>query len=272
MSNGTPQYLQIGASPARRRIAVLREPGATPELMWLPGFKSDMASTKAAALSGFARDRGLACTRFDYSGHGQSQGSFEGGTIGRWLEEAREVFSRITAGPVVVVGSSMGGYLALLLVHHLLAEAPEEARRVHALVLIAPAWNMTDALMWQQFPEAARKAISEEGVWQRPSIYGEPYPITRLLIEEGRQHLLGREPWDPGCPVRILHGLLDPDVPWQHTRELEGLLSGGQVQVTYVPDGDHRLSRPQDLELLFQIIGRLVEDRHARPPASRPAP
>jgi pimeloyl-ACP methyl ester carboxylesterase len=254
MTDSNPQYLQVGEGTARRRIAVLRDAGAEPELIWLPGFKSDMVSTKASALSAWAREKGLACTRFDYSGHGQSQGSFEDGTISRWLEETREIFSRVTRGKVIVIGSSMGGYLALLLLRQLLAEDPKEASRIKALVLIAPAWDMTETLMWDKFPEDVRQTIQETGVWLRPSIYGEPYPITRDLIEDGRQHLFGQTAWDPGRPVCILQGLQDPDVPWEHVFELEKKLTGGWVELTSVPDGEHRLSRPEDIDLLFRLI------------------
>jgi pimeloyl-ACP methyl ester carboxylesterase len=257
MTASSPQYLPVGEGASRRRIAILREPGGVPELLWLPGFKSDMVSTKATALNAWARENSLACTRFDYSGHGQSQGRFEDGTISRWLEETGTVFTRITRGPVIIVGSSMGGYIALLLLRELMAEAPSEAKRIKALVLIAPAWDMTERLMWQKFPQEAKRAITENGLWLRPSAYGEPYPITRQLIEDGRRHLIGDAPWDPGRPVHILHGLLDPDVPWEHTLDLESNLLGGWTRVTAVPDGDHRLSRPEDLELLFNVIRQI---------------
>ena len=260
MTDLNPQYLQVGEGTARRRIAVLRDPGAEPELIWLPGFKSDMVSTKASALSEWARKKGLACTRFDYSGHGQSQGRFEDGTLSRWLEETQEVFTRITRGPVIVIGSSMGGYLALLLLRRLMAEDVETAARIKALVLIAPAWDMTEALMWRQFPDDVKAAIEQDGVWMRPSIYGEPYPITRDLITDGRQHLFGDTPWDPGRPVHILQGLLDPDVPWQHAVALEKNLIGRWTEVTTVPDGDHRLSRPEDIDLLFRAIEQAAFD------------
>jgi pimeloyl-ACP methyl ester carboxylesterase len=258
MADAQVQFLDVGTGTARRRIAYLGQPGTTPGLLWLPGFKSDMVSTKATELSRWAWENGLAYTRFDYSGHGQSEGQFEDGTIGRWLEESLQVFIRLTAGPQVVVGSSMGGYIALLLLKELMAEAQAEAARIKALVLIAPAWDMTEELMWKEFPDSAKEALARDGVWHRPSLYGDPYPITRELIEEGRHHLLARKPWDPGRPVCIMHGLLDPDVPWEHTLELERFLSGGRVRVVPVPDGEHRLSRPQDLERLFAILESVI--------------
>lgn len=258
MPDPDTQYLDVGRGTERRRIAVLRDAGRPPGLIWLPGFKSDMVSTKATVLSDWARQNGFACTRFDYSGHGQSEGPFEDGTVGNWLEETCAVFSQMTDGPVIAVGSSMGGYIALLLLRQLMTESPLEAARLKALVLIAPAWDMTEDLMWQQFPQHVRQQIMDKGVWMRPSAYGDPYPITRGLIEEGRNHLFDRKPWDPGRPIHILHGLQDPDVPWEHTLDLESFLTGDWTRVTAVPDGDHRLSRPEDLKLLCDVVGQLA--------------
>ena len=243
------------ASPICGEPAVV---GSRPGLVWLCGLKSEMTSTKATALADWAREQGLGCLRFDYSGHGQSEGRFEDGTVSRWLEEARAVFSELTQGPQVLVGSSMGGYIALLLLRTLLEEAPETAERIKALVLIAPAWDMTE-LMWTNLPESARQEIEERGVYLRPSRYGDgPYPITRALIEDGRQHLIGSRPLDPGRPVHIMHGLQDPDVPWEHTLDLVAHLSGDWARVAAVPDGEHRLSRPEDLALLLDIVGGLA--------------
>ena len=259
-----PQFLTAGAGAAERRIATLHEPGragSEPGLVWLPGFKSEMTSIKASALAGFAEAQGLALTRFDYSGHGRSGGDFDHGTIGRWLEEARLVFERATSGPQILVGSSMGGYLALLLLRALQRDQPDEARRIKALVLIAPAWDMTERLMWNRFPESVRREIRETGAHLRPSHYGDgPYRITWRLIEEGRNHLIGAAPFDPGRPVHILHGLQDPDVPWEHTLDLEAHLTGDWVRVSAVPEGDHRLSTPADIELLCSIIASLAAE------------
>ena len=253
-----PQMIDVGAAAAKRGIATLVAAGGTPGLIWLPGFKSDMVSTKASALAEWAAGRQLGCTRFDYSGHGQSGGRFEDGTIGRWLEEAETVFRQKTTGPQIVVGSSMGGYIALLLLRRLLRSTPADAGRIKGLVLIAPAWDMTEELMWQRFCDDAKAAIESKGVWLRPSAYGQPYPITRRLIEDGRRHLLGRQPWNPDRPVHIIHGKLDPDVPWQHTVALEGLLEGGWARVTWVDDGEHRLSRLEDLDLMYEIIDGMI--------------
>ncbi len=256
MTEPIPQMLDVGSGAARRRIACLSQHGSGdgPGLLWLQGFKSDMVSTKAAALAEWAEARGLSLTRFDYSGHGQSSGLFEEGTLGHWIEEARAVFEQLTQGPQIVIGSSMGGAIALVLLKRLLAEAPDVAARIKALVLIAPAWDMTEELMWKEFPEAVRREIMEKGSWMRPSQYGEPYPVTRGLIEDGRRHLIGRLRWNPGRPIVILHGRLDPDVPFAHSEDLIGNIDGGLVRLVEVPDGEHRLSRPEDIALLFQLI------------------
>ena len=262
MDETHPQFLDIGSGPDRRRIAYLRQPAQNaekPSLMFLSGFKSEMRAIKAGAVAQWAGERGIGCLRFDYSGHGQSEGRFEDGTVSRWLEETRAVFDRLTEGPQVLIGSSMGGHIALLLLRDLLAEAPNRAERIKGLVLIAPAWNLTE-LMWNNLPTSARREIEEKGVYLRPSRYEDgPYPITAKLIEDGRRHLIGKEPFDPGRPVHILHGLQDPDVPWEHTLDLVALLSGDWTRVAAVPDGEHRLSRPEDIALLLDIVGGLVD-------------
>lgn len=262
MSESEPQFLEVGGADDRqpRRIAYRAAAPARGDtsLFWLSGLKSDMASTKAVELARFAESKGYGCTRFDYSGHGLSGGLFEEGTIGAWLEEAEAVFSRVSKGRQIVVGSSLGGYIALLLLRRLMQRAPEEAARIAGLVLIAPAWDMTEELMWKQFPLSARRQLQDAGVYMQPSEYGEPYAITRQLIEEGRQHLFAGKPFDPGRPVVILQGRLDQAVPIGHTRKLAGFL-GGQAQLIEVPDGEHRLSRPQDLGLLFTKIDELAE-------------
>ena len=261
MDDHRPQFFAVGCGRQQRRIAYLREPGdgaGRPGIFWLSGLKSEMTSTKASALAHWARKQGLACLRFDYSGHGQSAGRFEDGTLGDWLAEARTAFA-LTRGPQVVVGSSMGGGIALLLLRELIAQAPQQAERVKALVLIAPAWDLAE-LMWSNLSQGARREITEKGIYLRPSRYGDgPYPITRAFIEEARQHRIGDTPFDPGRPVHILHGLLDPDVPWEHTLDLVAHLSGDWTRVSAVPDGEHRLSRPPDLALLLDIIGQLVQ-------------
>jgi pimeloyl-ACP methyl ester carboxylesterase len=191
--------------------------------------------------------------RFDYSGHGESGGDFRAGTIGRWLEESLAVFEAYAEGPQVVIGSSMGGWIALLLLQALRKRAGMKGS-VAGLVLIAPAVDFTEVLMWQRFPAKVRREIEENGVWLRPSDYGEPYPITRALIEEGRNHLLLGRMIETGCPVRILQGVQDPDVPWNHAVELTSRLAQDDVVLTLVKDGDHRLSRAEDLERLIKAV------------------
>jgi pimeloyl-ACP methyl ester carboxylesterase len=248
------KFLNVGTGIAARRIAVRSRPGAAPGLFWLGGFKSDMRGTKAEALDLWARDHGRAMTRFDYSGHGESGGSFTDGTIGRWLEEGLAVFDACCRGPQIVIGSSMGGWLALLLVRELARRAQHEPG-VASLVLVAPAVDFTEELMWKRFPPEVKREIEDTGVWARPSEYSdEPYPITRGLIEEGRRHLLLGGMIETGCPVRILQGVQDPDVPWQHAVELTSRFARDDVVLTLVKDGDHRLSRPEDIERLIAAV------------------
>jgi pimeloyl-ACP methyl ester carboxylesterase len=250
-----PAFIEVGAGDGGRRIAVRARPGA-PGLFWLGGFNSDMKGTKALALDAWASEHGRACVRFDYSGHGESGGKFADGTIGRWLEESVAVFSQFCAGPQVVVGSSMGGWMALLLARELSRRAPGNAS-LAGLVLIAPAPDFTEALMWNGFAPEVRDEIMTKGVWHRPSPYGEPYPITRALIEEGRNHLLLGSKIDVGCPVRILQGAQDPDVPWQHAFALAHRLPSDDVVLTMIQDGDHRLSRPQDIARIIAAVAEI---------------
>jgi pimeloyl-ACP methyl ester carboxylesterase len=255
MSNDCLKSLAVGTGQAARPIAVRQRPGTAPGLFWLGGFKSDMQGTKAQALDAWAQQHGRALTRFDYSGHGESGGSFADGTIGRWLEESLAVFDACCGGPQVVIGSSMGGWIALLLVRELARRVPPAAARIAALVLIAPAVDFTEALMWQRFSPEIRQEIEQKGAWERPSRYGEePYPISRALIEEGRHHLLLGGMIETGCPVRVLQGVQDPDVPWQHAVDLTARLAQDDVVLTLVKDGDHRLSRPEDVERMLAAV------------------
>ena len=216
-----------------------------------------MTGGKASALDAFGAAEGLAVTRFDYSGHGQSGGDFFDGTIGRWLEEALAVFAT-TAGPQIVVGSSMGGWLALLL-NKALRDAGKS--RVKALILIAPAVDMTEELMRAEMTPAEVETLARRGFIEQPSEYSdEPYPITARLIEEGARHLLFGGPIETGCPVTILQGGEDRDVPQAHALRLVAHLLHDPVTLTLVPDGDHRLSREQDLDLLRAAVRRAVEE------------
>ena len=245
--------LTIGIGPSARPIAVRHRAGGNPGLFWLGGFKSDMKGTKAEALDqwGAAHDR--AVTRFDYSGHGESGGAFTDGTIGRWLEDSIAVYFEFCRGPQVVIGSSMGGWLALLLAQELKSRA--DAPPIVGLVLIAPAVDFTEELMWKKFDAEVKREIKLKGSWSRPSQYSdEPYVITRKLIEEGRKHLMLDGLIETGCPVRILQGVQDPDVPWQHAAELVARFVRDDVVFTLIKDGDHRLSRPEDIERLLAAV------------------
>lgn len=256
MSDVTLKSLKVGAGAAVRDIAVRVREGGGPGLFWLGGFNSDMRGTKAEALDQWAAGRGRACVRFDYSGHGESGGDFMQGTISRWLEESVAVFDHFCRGPQVVIGSSMGGWIALLLARELNRRAQEGGTAsIVGMVLIAPAPDFTEVLMWRRFPPEIRKEIEEKGVWARPSEYSEePYLITRALIEDGRNHLLLGGLVETGCPVRVLQGVKDPDVPWRHATELVARIARDDVVLTLVKDGDHRLSRPEDIDRLIAAV------------------
>jgi pimeloyl-ACP methyl ester carboxylesterase len=249
------KFLQIGDDGERRGIAVRRQDGAMPGLFWLSGYKSDMQGTKAEALAQWAELQGRACVRFDYSGHGESEGKFTDGTIGRWLADSLAVFDACCRGPQILIGSSMGGWLALLLVRALRQRGKDGPAAVAGLVLIAPAIDFTEELMWKRFTPEIRRELAEKGIWERPSAYSpEPYLVTRRLIEEGRSHLLLGGMIETGCPVRILQGVEDPDVPWRHAVELTSRLACDDVVLTLVKDGDHRLSRPEDIERMLGAV------------------
>ena len=255
MEDNILRFLEIGEGSERRAIAVRQHSGAGPGLFWLSGYKSDMNGTKAAALARWAEDAGRAIVRFDYSGHGESGGVFTEGTIGRWLADALAVFEACCRGPQILIGSSMGGWLALLMVRALRQRQQIGPAAVAGLVLIAPAVDFTEELMWKRFPPAIKRELAETGVWARPSDYSpEPYLVTRQLIEEGRNHLLLGGMIETGCPVRILQGVEDPDVPWRHAVELVSRLASDDVVLTLVKDGDHRLSRPEDIERLIRAV------------------
>ena len=255
-SEPEPTFVEVGNNSSARRIAVRARAGGGPGLFWLGGFNSDMRGSKALALDGWAAGHGRSCVRFDYSGHGESGGAFAEGTIGRWLEESIAVFEQFCEGPQVVIGSSMGGWMALLLARELARRSASGALPA-GLVLIAPAPDFTEALMWNRFSPEVRQEIETNGVWLRPSQYGEPYPITRALIEEGRNHLLLGGAIDVGCPVRILQGAQDPDVPWRHAFALAHRLPADDVVLTMIQDGDHRLSRPQDIARILAAVAEI---------------
>jgi pimeloyl-ACP methyl ester carboxylesterase len=260
VSDGQPQVFIVGQAPNQRRIAFRRRApvrGGAPGVIWLSGYRSDMESTKAAALDAEAERRGLGLLRFDYSGHGRSDGRLEEGTISRWLEETLALMQAMSEGPQILVGSSMGGYLALLAARALIEAGERE--RVKGLVLIAPAVDFTEALVWAKAPDEAKRAIMEQGVWRRPSAYSsEPDCFTRNLIEDGRKHLLLGGMIRTGAPTAVLQGMRDEDVPFSHALALMQRFGGDPATLTLVKDGDHRLSRPQDLELIFAALERIV--------------
>ncbi|MBF9233722.1 alpha/beta hydrolase [Microvirga alba] len=248
-----PQTITVGQGAEARQIAVLAREGKGKPVVWLGGFKSDMRSTKAEALDAWAEKAGRPFLRFDYSGHGESGGAFEEGTISRWLEDTFGVLDRFVETRPILVGSSMGGWISLLAARRLMESRPTCAPA--GLVLIAPATDFTERLMWDRFPDDIKRAVLETGVYHRPSPYSpDPYPITRGLIEDGRKHLLFGGPIQTGCPVHILQGMKDPDVPWNHALQLVEHLPGDSVSLTLIKDGDHRLSRQEDLERLIGAV------------------
>lgn len=263
MTSLETRRVTVGDGGQAREIAILDRAGRSPGVIWLGGFRSDMTGSKAAALDGWAAETGRAATRFDYSGHGASGGTFEEGTISRWLEEAVAVFERQTDGPRILVGSSMGGWIALLLA---LDQRRKGSDRVVGVVLIAPAPDFTERLMWANFPEAVRTAILETGRYAEPSAYSdEPSVITRDLIEDGRQHLIMDGPIELGCPVHILQGVRDPDVPWRHAVDLVTCLAQDDVVLTMIKDGDHRLSRPEDIRRILAAVEAVAESVETLP-------
>jgi pimeloyl-ACP methyl ester carboxylesterase len=242
-----------GVELAWRRVpgrGATRGASRGPGVVFLGGFHSDMTGTKAEALAAHCDATGRAFLRFDYSGHGASGGRFVDGTIGRWAADAAAVLDALTAGPQVLIGSSMGGWIALLLAARL------RPQRVAGLIGIAAAPDFTRRIT-AALSGDARAALAREGVWRRPSQYGEPIPITRALLEEGEAHILLDAPLPLGIPLRLLHGQQDPDVPWALSLTIAERVTGADVQLVLVKDGDHRLSRPQDLDLLLRMLEAL---------------
>jgi pimeloyl-ACP methyl ester carboxylesterase len=230
-------------------IAYHRTAGAAPGLMFMGGFRSDMTGTKATYLEAQAKARGQAFVRFDYTGHGQSSGEFEKGTITLWLQDSLDVFDKMTDGPQVVVGSSMGGWLALLL-------ALRRPERVKGLVLLAPAPDFTQDLLGILRP-VEKALLQQNGVLYRANAYGSPHPLTRGLIEDGEKHLLLRDTIEIACPVRLIHGKCDADVPSQKSEHIRERLASLDAKIIWVADGDHRLSREQDLKLIDETAAAL---------------
>ena len=233
-------------------LAYHRSPGRSPGVVFLGGYASDMTGTKATALEAHVRARGHAFLRFDYRGHGQSSNRFEDGTIGRWRDDALAAIDALTEGPQVLVGSSMGGWIALLV-------AVARPDRVAGLVGIAAAPDFTEDLMWAEFDEAQRATLTADRILRLPSEYSEePSIVTMDLIEDGRTHLLLRAPVPVRVPVRLLQGMRDPDVPYRLALTLADRIEGDDVQVTLIKDGDHRLSTESDLAILAATVDGLL--------------
>lgn len=247
---------------ARRRLAYRKRPATDagahqPGIVWLGGFKSDMLSTKAERIDQWAVQRGRGFLRFDYTGHGESGGNFEECTIGLWLADSLAAIRTLAEGPQILVGSSMGGWISLLAARAF-GQAGETAR-LAGMVLIAPAVDFTEALIWAQIPTDIRQQIEADGVWRRSSQYApDPTPITHQLIQEGRNHLLFGQTIRTHCPAHILQGMRDPDVPWKHALTLVEHLAGDPVALTLIKDGDHRLSREEDVGRLLATIERIA--------------
>ena len=237
----------------KERIAFHGIPGKSPGLFFLGGFASDMTGAKATYLAALARTQGLAFTRFDYSGHGKSTGTIEDGDIGHWLSDALAIFDQVTSGDQILVGSSMGGWIALLL-------AKLRPQRVKGIVGIAAAPDFTEDLMWAELSDSQKKTVLEQGRLQTSAATADSHAIviTRQLIESGREHLVMRAPLALDCPVRLIHGMNDRDVPWQVSTKLADVLNSTDVRITLIKDGEHRLSRDSDMEIVRGIVGDLT--------------
>jgi len=255
MTDTGPSFLTVGAGAAERRIALRVRPGSGPPVVWLGGFRSDMKATKATALDQWAAEASRKFVRFDYAAHGESSGAFTDCTISSWLEDAQAVLGAHVDEPPILVGSSMGGWIACLVAR----ERQRRGERTAGLVLIAPALDFTQDLIWDRLTEAARAVVLRDGVLKRPSDYApEPDPITLRLIENGRENCLLDGSFDPACPIHILQGMRDVDVPYTHALKIVGRLPAEGTVLTLIADGDHRLSRPQDIARLVTAVADIV--------------
>jgi len=246
-----------GSEPGRlstsdgQTIAYHQTAGEGTGLIWLGGFKSDMEGAKVLTLESWAQEAGRPFTRFDYFGHGVSSGDFRNGTISRWRDDTLRILDEVAKGPQILIGSSMGGWIATLVA----LARPEQVR---GIVFIAPAPDFTELLMWQTYSEEVKREILEKGEWLQPSEYGfDPYPITRDLIEDGRKNCVLHGPIDIKCPARILQGMRDPDVPWEHAVRFAKALATDDVAATLIKNGDHRLSDDQNLARLVDSVETL---------------
>lgn len=238
--------------PDGNYLAYAKTEGRAPTVVFLGGFRSDMTGTKAMALEAWARRAGHAYLRFDYLGHGQSSGRFEDGTIGRWLDDSLAALDSLTTGKLVLVGSSMGGWLSLL-------TARARPERLTGLVLIAAAPDFTERMLLKDLSAEDRRKLERDGRLERPSQYSpEPSVFTWKLIEEGRHHLLLDKKLALPCPVRLLHGQNDPDVPWEYSLQIARHVEAPEVITTLIKGGDHRLSTPADIDRLVATVEELA--------------
>lgn len=254
------EYLEV---PGRHRLAYRYSQGGQPSVVFLGGFLSDMEGSKATALEAFCRDRGQAYLRLDYSGHGRSGGRFEDGTISSWRDDSLAIIDAVTEGPIVPIGSSMGGWLALLI-------ALSRPERVVGLIGLAAAPDFTEELMWGQFDAAQRRQLMSEGLVRLASNYDEPYVITKALVEDGRQNLLMEGPIELRIPVRLIQGDDDPDVPAEMPDRIAARLTSDDVQIRIIDGGDHSLSRDRDIVAIQAVLTALLEDLEAKRPETSP--
>ncbi len=260
MAIETRHSLKVGDGKHAREIAVRKIDGGTPGLIWLGGYRSDMTGTKARVIMDWSQKRGLSAVRFDYSGHGESGGEFREGTVSRWLEETLAVFQEYTEGPQILVGSSLGGWIALRMAQEL--KKTRIPNRLAGMLLIAPAPDFTIELMEPYFSSAQLKELETQGYISEATEYSdEPNIITKNLIEDGRNNLVLNGIINTGCPVAILQGMRDPDVPYKHAMKLIDHLPSANVTMTLIKDGNHRLSRDQDLVVMKYILEQLLENR-----------
>ncbi len=249
-----PEFLDVNGNA----IAVRRIKGGSLGVVWLGGYRSDMLGTKAETLSAWAEENGRAFLRHDYSGHGESGGEFRDGTISTWLADSLAVLRAFTSGPQILVGSSMGAWIALRMAQEL--RRAGEGDRVAGMVLLAPAPDFTAELIEPALSKKHRADLERQGYFEEASEYSpEPNIYTRALIEDGRENRVMTGPIDTHCPVHVIQGMADPDVPHEHALKLVSLLPADDVTLSLVPDGDHRLSRPQDLDLMVRAVEAVIE-------------
>ncbi len=262
MAKDEARRLTVGKGRQAREIAYMHRPAAradAPTLVWLGGYRSDMSGTKALEMDAQAAEQGAAALRLDYSGHGQSGGDFNDGTISRWLEESIAVIDHVAPGRVILVGSSMGGWIALRMVQELVKRG--KGPKIDGLVLIAPAPDFTHDLIEPALSDKERQSLAERGYFEEMSEYSpEPNIFTRALMEDGRDNRVLTGIIETGCPVYILQGMKDADVPYSHALKLVEFLPADDVVLTLIRDGDHRLSRPQDLQKMRAVLATLINE------------